>query len=72
MVWRHAGERHRDGGDIGGVVEIRHGVSSRVLLRSRLGFLAARPVGIALVVVDGGRVCCSGALSRRVIVFELT
>ena len=56
MVWRHGGERHRYRGDIGGAVETRHGVVSRVLSGSRLVLLGARPVGIVLVVVDAGRV----------------
>ena len=40
MVWRHGGEHHRHRGDVGGAVETRHGISSRVLLGSRLVFLS--------------------------------
>ena len=56
MVGRHGWESNCHRGDIGGAVETRHGVSSRVLLGSRLVVLGARPVGIVLVVVDAGQV----------------
>ena len=44
MVGQHGWKSHRHRGNIGGVVETRHGVSSRVLLGSRLVVLGARPI----------------------------
>ena len=46
MVRRHGWECLRHRGNVGGVVETRHGASSRVLLGSRYSVLAARPSGI--------------------------
>ena len=54
MVWRHGWESHRHRGDVNGAVEIRHGISSRVLFGSRLIVLVARLTGIVLLVVNDG------------------